>query len=184
SMLSRASGRGAGTVRARGRARRRPRLRPGGASIGDRRVPSTTADLLAPGIMGTPHPTTLLPPHREFDREDGTRVTTDNIGGTGVAPGSLRFRVFDEYHRVQPSGRIRRLFPFQWNGQTAYAFAFSVFLKAKRPGWDKDGRQYVIVVNDRDFAGNVGQGAALVTVPHDMGNHNGAPGSPFNGGGG
>src|SRR5262245_15925918 len=131
SILSRASGREVGMVRARERARRRPRLRPEVATLEDRRVPSTTTDMIAPGITVTPHPTTLWPPNGKFDRVVVTGVTTDNIGGTGVNPGTLRFRVFDEYHRVQPSGRITRpeLFPFQWNGQTAYAFAFSVFLK-------------------------------------------------------
>jgi len=32
-----------------------------------------------------------------------------------------------------------------------------------------DGRQYTITVSAKDFAGNLGSAATIVTVPHDQG---------------
>ena len=44
-----------------------------------------------------------------------------------------------------------------------------IFLRAERSGMTKDDRVYTITYSARDASGNVGFGAATVTVPHDQG---------------
>jgi hypothetical protein len=122
--------------------------------------------VIPPGIVATANPDLLWPPNGRMEQVTVSGFTGDNPGGSGVNPSSLTFHVVDEYGQVQPSGAITNVHPRTDGG---YDFSFHVNLQARRPGFDHDGRQYAIIVSDRDNAGNVGQGLAFVTVPHDMG---------------
>jgi hypothetical protein len=48
-------------------------------------------------------------------------------------------------------------------------FSFAVPLEARRLGQDNDGRQFRIVVNASDKAGNQSSASVVVVVPHDNG---------------
>ena len=84
---------------------------------------------------------------------------TDSL--SGVNPSTAAFAVVDEYGSVQPSGPVTL--------GTGGSYSFKVSLQASRNGNDKDGRQYSITVSAKDYAGNLGSAAAIVTVPHDQG---------------
>ena len=140
-----------------------------------------------PVVLVAASPPILWPPNGRIQDVVVSGVTVDNLGGSGVNPATLRYQVLDEYGQVQPAGAVplSDLRPIPFLGQTAYAFSFTVPLQVSRLGTDRDGRQYAILVTDRDNAGNAGIGGTLVTVPHDMGQHNGQGGnSNGNGGGG
>jgi hypothetical protein len=49
------------------------------------------------------------------------------------------------------------------------SYSFKVSLIASRNGNGQGGRQYLIDVTAKDYAGNVGGGACDVLVPHDQG---------------
>lgn len=67
---------------------------------------------------------------------------TDTVSG----PGSASYNVIDEYGTTQPSGPIT----VQANG----SYSFTLSLPANRPGNDRDGHLYTIVVTGFDQAGN------------------------------
>ena len=67
---------------------------------------------------------------------------TDAVSGIG----SVSFNVIDEYGTTQPSGSVT----VQANG----SYSFTLSLPANRPGNDKDGHLYTIVVTGVDQAGN------------------------------
>lgn len=125
-------------------------------------------------IVNTASPSILWPPNGKFVTVTVTGTVVDNL--SGVNPASLRFAVADEYGKVQPSGAIVDV---SGSARTAFGgfemvnFSFHVSLQARRFGYDFDGRQYLIGVSAQDAAGNVGTGGKAVTVPHDMGRHDG-----------
>jgi hypothetical protein len=131
-------------------------------------------DRTAPSITLTASPNILWPPNGKFVTVNVTGTALDTL--SGVNPASVRFHVVDEYGRVQPSGQITNLIesmatPF--GGFGVVNFSFQISLQARRFGFDFDGRQYRIDVTAQDMAGNVGSGSTSVTVPHDIGQHNG-----------
>jgi hypothetical protein len=67
---------------------------------------------------------------------------TDAVSGIG----SASYNVIDEYGTTQPSGPVT----VQANG----SYSFTVSLPANRPGNDRDGHLYTIVVTGVDQAGN------------------------------
>ncbi len=67
---------------------------------------------------------------------------TDAVSGAG----SASYNVIDEYGTTQPSGPVT----VQANG----SYSFTLSLPANRPGNDKDGHLYTIVVTGFDQAGN------------------------------
>ena len=67
---------------------------------------------------------------------------TDAVSGIG----SASFNVIDEYGATQPSGAVT----VQANG----TYSFTLSLPANRPGNDKDGHLYTIIVTGIDQAGN------------------------------
>ena len=69
-------------------------------------------------------------------------IVTDAVSGIG----SASFNVIDEYGNTQPSGPIT----VQANG----SYSFTLSLPANRPGNDRDGHLYTIVVSGVDQAGN------------------------------
>ena len=68
---------------------------------------------------------------------------TDAVSGIA----SASFNVIDEYGTTQPSGPIT----VQANG----SYSFTLSLPANRPGNDRDGHLYTIVVSGVDQAGNL-----------------------------
>jgi len=122
-------------------------------------------DTTVPVVTAHANPTTLWPPNNKFVPVTVTGHVSDLSGGV---PGLVHYRVIDEYHAVQPSGTAR----VDARGN----YSFVVYLDSSRLGQDKDGRQYTILVTATDQAGNTGSARALVTVPHDQGNHNGGGG--------
>jgi hypothetical protein len=77
--------------------------------------------------------------------------------GSGLTATSLQYAVKDEYQLVQPTGQ----FAVDATGN----YQFTLLLPASRNGGDLDGRHYIIRVNARDNAGNLGANWGSVVVP-------------------
>ena len=77
---------------------------------------------------------------------------------SGVDTGSPRYSVVDDHGTVQPSGPVRI---FHSDGR--YDALFSVSLEAKLCDGDQS-RNYRIMVNVKDKAGNLGTVAVLVSI--------------------
>lgn len=123
-------------------------------------------DTTVPVVTAFARPTTLWPPNHKMVPVHVTGTVTDASGGV---PGSVSFRVVDEYGTVQPAGTAA----VDANGN----YSFTVSLQSSRRGQDKDGRHYRIIVTAADQAGNTGSALARVTVPHDQGHHGGNGGN-------
>jgi len=104
-------------------------------------------------------PDTLWPPNGKMIPVTITGAITD--AGSDLDPSTATYAVTDEYGNVQPSA------PFTVGLDSSYAV--TIKLQASRNGNDKDGRQYIITVSAKDYAGNIGSAATSVTVPHDQG---------------
>ena len=120
---------------------------------------SVNIDLTPPGVTVTASPSSLWPPNGKMVPVTVSGRITDNL--SGVNPSTVAFIVVDEYGSVQPSGPVTL--------GSGGSYSFTVSLQASRNGNDMDGRQYVITVSAKDFAGNLGSAATVVTVPHDRG---------------
>jgi hypothetical protein len=105
------------------------------------------------------NPSTLWTPNGKMVSVTVSGTITDSL--SGVNPSTAAFAVTDEYGQVQPHGPV--------TVGTGGSYSFTVRLQASRNGNDHDGRHYTIAVSASDYAGNVGSGAAVVTVPHDQG---------------
>jgi glycosidase len=116
-------------------------------------------DLTPPAVNVSASPSSIWPPNGRMVSVAVSGTITDNL--SGVNPSTAAFAVVDEYGSIHPSGPVT-LGP---GGN----YSFTVSLQASRNENDKDGRQYVITVNAKDFAGNVGSATTTVTVPHDQG---------------
>jgi len=116
-------------------------------------------DLTPPAVSVSASPSSIWPPNGKMVPVTVSGTITDNL--SGVNPSTAAFAVVDEYGSVHPSG-IVTLGP-------GGSYSFTVSLQASRNGNDKDGRQYMISVSAKDFAGNRGSAATTVTVPHAQG---------------
>jgi len=87
-----------------------------------------------------------------------TILGTITDAASGVNASSAKFAVHDEYHLVQPHGKIAL--------DPAGNYSFTILLQASRNGDDHDGRRYTIRVSALDNAGNRGVKQTSVTVPH------------------
>ena len=119
-------------------------------------------DRTAPTLSVSANPTRLWPPNGKLVPVTVTGTVGDNFFGVGS---TVTYRVRDEYGRVQPRGTAT-VAP---NG----TFSFTVDLQAARRGFDRNDRQYTILVTAVDQAGNSTTETVRVTVPHDQGRHNG-----------
>lgn len=126
------------------------------------RTQFVAVDHTAPAVGAVASPTMLWPPNNKFVPVRVSGHVADNFAGVAS---SVSYSVVDEYGRVQPTGTAS----VDGNGN----YSFVVLLQASRLGQDRDGRQYLINVSARDQAGNLGTTTAVVTVPHDQGNHRG-----------
>jgi outer membrane protein assembly factor BamB len=108
-------------------------------------------DTVAPVITATANPPTA---------GKGPKPVTVTISGsvTDVLSGisSASFNVIDEYGVTQPSGPVT----LQANGN----YSFTLALPATKPGSDKDGHLYTIVVSSSDQAGNSGSAIATLRI--------------------
>ena len=104
-------------------------------------------------------PSSIWPPNGKMVPVTVSGTITDNL--SGVNPSTAGFAVVDEYGRVHPSGPVT-LGP-------GGSYSCTVSLQASRNGNDRDGRQYMIRVSAKDFAGNRGSAATTVTVPYAQG---------------
>ena len=116
-------------------------------------------DLTPPAVSVSASPSSIWPPNGKMVPVTVSGTITDNL--SGVNPSTAAFAVVDEYGRVHPSGPVT-LGP-------GGSYSFTVSLQASRNGNDTDGRQYMISVSAKDFAGNRGSAATTVTVPHAQG---------------
>jgi len=115
-------------------------------------------DLTPPAVSVSANPASLWPPNGKMVPVTVSGNITDNL--SGVNPSTAAFVVVDEYGSIQPSGPVTL--------GSGGSYSFIVSLQASRKGNDKDGRQYVITVSAKDFAGNLGSAATTVTVPHNQ----------------
>jgi hypothetical protein len=87
-------------------------------------------------------------------RISGTIADSDS----GVKPGSAEYAVQDEYHLIEPNGKVG----LDLSGN----YSFTLMLRASREDEDADGRHYTVRVSARDNAGNRGVNWTRVVVPH------------------
>jgi uncharacterized protein YjbI with pentapeptide repeats len=104
-------------------------------------------------VTATP-PTLLWSPNKTM-----TPVTVSGVV-TSVSLASAKYKVTDEYGKVQPAGNIT----VGANG----AYSFVVSLEAYRNGNDADGRLYTILVTVTDTQGRIATATAIVMVPHNQ----------------
>jgi outer membrane protein assembly factor BamB len=97
-------------------------------------------DTGAPVVSATANPSTAPKGPKPVN------VTVSGSVTDAVSPVSASFNVIDEYGTTQPSGPVT----LQANG----SYSFTLSLPANRPGNDKDGHLYTIVVQGVDQAGN------------------------------
>jgi hypothetical protein len=108
-------------------------------------------DTVAPSVTAAANPATAPKGPRPVNVTISGSVT-DALSGVGDAS----FNVIDEYGATQPSGAVT----VQANG--SYSFVLS--LPANRPGNDKDGHLYTIVVTGFDQAGNSATATATLRI--------------------
>jgi len=98
---------------------------------------------------------------------DTNTLSVDNISCTGVddkGAGQPSAKQGPDYSGVGNSGSAP-------DGQAATVTAY---VRAERSGTDKAGRTYTINLSCDSGDDSNGTSMAVVTVPHDMGNHNGS----------
>ena len=116
-------------------------------------------DVTPPVVTVSASPSTLWPPNGKMVPVAVSGTIIDSLSGAN--PTTAAFAVMDEYGTVQPTGPVSL--------GAGGAYSFTVLLQASRNGNDKTGRQYTITVSAKDYAGNSGAAATIVTVPHDQG---------------
>lgn len=105
-------------------------------------------------------PRVLWPPNGQMVPVKVSGTITD--AGSGIKPGSAEYTVMDEYHLIQPQGKVTL--------DAAGNYSFTVMLRASRESYDLDGRRYNLRVNAKDNAGNRAAKVLAVRVPYEMGN--------------
>jgi hypothetical protein len=106
-----------------------------------------TRTLLVKIDTGAPLVTATANPATAPKGPKPVNVTVSGSVADGVSGvGSAGFNVIDEYGTTQPSGAVT----VQSNG----SYSFTLSLPANRPGNDRDGHLYTIVVTGVDQAGN------------------------------
>jgi hypothetical protein len=98
-------------------------------------------DAVAPVVTAAANPSTAPKGPKPVNVTISGSVT-DAVSGIS----SASFNVIDEYGTTQPSGSVT----VQANG----SYSFTLALPANRPGNDRDGHLYTIVVSGFDQAGN------------------------------
>jgi hypothetical protein len=98
-------------------------------------------DTVAPVVTAAANPSTAPKGPKPVNVTISGSVT-DGVSGIS----SASFNVIDEYGTTQPSGPVT----VQANG----SYSFTLALPANRPGNDRDGHLYTIVVSGFDRAGN------------------------------
>jgi hypothetical protein len=119
-----------------------------------------STDKTAPTITASADKTTIPQNNGKLVPVTISGKVTDNAGGSGVDPSSVRYAVVDEYGQTQPTGTIS----LKPDG----SYSFTVNLPASRLDTDLNGRTFTITVSARDKAGNQGSKSVVVTVPHDQ----------------
>jgi glycosidase len=115
-------------------------------------------DVTPPVASVSAHPAALWPPNGKMVAVTVSGSISDSL--SGVDPGTAAFAVVDEYGSVQPQGAVSL--------GSGGSYSFKVLLQASRNDNDLDGRHYKITVSARDYAGNLGSSATIVTVPHNQ----------------
>ncbi|HZR23530.1 MAG TPA: choice-of-anchor tandem repeat GloVer-containing protein [Vicinamibacterales bacterium] len=114
-------------------------------------------DITPPAISARAAAATLWPPNGKLVADVISGSVSDVL--SGLDPATATFRVVDSYGAVQPTGT----FLVRPDG----SYSFTIMLEAARRGDDPLGRQYQVVINARDRAGNAASASTVVTVPHD-----------------
>jgi hypothetical protein len=108
-------------------------------------------DTVAPVVTAAANPSTAPKGPKPVNVTISGSVT-DGVSGIS----SASFNVIDEYGTTQPSGTVT----VQANG----SYSFTLALPANRPGNDRDGHLYTIVVSAADQAGNSGSATTTLTI--------------------
>jgi hypothetical protein len=128
----------------------------GGADAFVVKIASGAPDVIPPAITVTANPHKLWPPDARMVPVTLSGTIADS--GSGLRPGSAEYTVQDEYHLIQPQGKVIL------DSQGKYSF--TILLRVSREGFDLNGRVYTIRVNARDNAGNRGVKFTRVVVPY------------------
>ena len=113
-------------------------------------------DVIAPQLTLSAQPGQIWPANGKLVPVTFTGTVSDIVASIAT----VSFRTTDEYGRVQPTGTV----PVT-NGR----FQITVRLEALRYGRDRDGREYVMMVQATDPAGNHTTTRANAIVSHDRG---------------
>jgi hypothetical protein len=116
----------------------------------------TTRTLVVRIDTGAPVVTAAANPSTAPKGPKPVNVTISGSVTDAVSAVSASFNVIDEYGTTQPSGPIT----VQANGN----YSFTLALPANRPGNDRDGHLYTIVVSAVDQAGNSATATATFRV--------------------
>ena len=117
-------------------------------------------DEVPPSLILAVHPDRLWPPN--YQRVP-VRITIDATDeDSGLA--GITIRAEDEYDKHEPA-----IEPMVFAGEPSAYVEIVVELIASRMGSDKNGRQYRIIAEVTDMAGNSAVAMAVVMVPHDQG---------------
>jgi hypothetical protein len=108
-------------------------------------------DTVAPVVTAAANPATA-PKGPKSVNVTISGSATDALSGINGAS----YNVIDEYGVTQPSGAVT----VQANG----SYSFTLSLPATRPGNDKDGHLYTIVVKASDQAGNTSTATTSVRI--------------------
>ncbi|HEX6731751.1 MAG TPA: PQQ-binding-like beta-propeller repeat protein, partial [Pyrinomonadaceae bacterium] len=108
-------------------------------------------DTVAPVVTAAANPSTAPKGPKPVNVTISGSVT-DGVSGIS----SASFNVIDEYGTTQPSGPVT----VQANG----SYSFTLALPANRPGNDRDGHLYTIVVSAADQAGNSGSATTTLRI--------------------
>lgn len=118
------------------------------------------SDTTPPLVSLRVSPRILWPPNGQMVPVKVSGTITDT--GSGIKPGSAEYTVMDEYHLIQPQGKVTL--------DAAGNYSFTVMLRASRESSDLDGRRYNLRVNVKDNAGNRAAKVLAVRVPYETGN--------------
>jgi|GEM_PF-4668712 len=93
-----------------------------------------------------------------------TGITSTGLDGQGTGSGQPTPQQGPDYTGVGNSA----------TADDGSAATVTVYVRAERAGTDKAGRTYTIQLSCQSGSEPAGSSMAVVTVPHDMGNHTGA----------
>jgi hypothetical protein len=122
-------------------------------------------------------PAVLWPPNHKLRPVDISWTENDGDGDTNtLSADSVQSVGVDDKGAGQPSAKQGPDYsgvPTSASAPDGQAATVTVYLRAERSGTDKAGRTYTVDLTCKSGDDPDGHAMAVVTVPHDMGNHSG-----------